>query len=351
MQIDFDFESLRGDLTPVEGGHMELLNCYEFILWYMLRQAGIPGYLVALRTHAFLSAGEVYSMREIPLFYWENMRMMRENTEKYYHLRFVEYTPAHYPDLHHFVGAGIAQGRAVYALYDNYYNSLDNDKYYLQEHSYHGHLLARYDEVAGKYIGLLASQPPVKYTDLEHMYAHCMEKFGEEINPYFYLEGRVQTNPLVLQREEIRADLKADLEQVFREWNEEIAIMEAYHRQISNVVNLSVEEQQQHILTQRAFFNSSTWGIHGNMLLKIRLIEQVMGVSLEDYYQRFLANRKQAVTIANMYGKAFYVLKIAQAAFYETVERIAARVKKDFIVESRELHRELQEIVGRFQLI
>ena len=53
LKINFDFDELLGDIISFNGLYIDFLDCNEYTIWYLIRQAGIKSFLPVLNTKAF----------------------------------------------------------------------------------------------------------------------------------------------------------------------------------------------------------------------------------------------------------------------------------------------------------
>ncbi|HEX2925120.1 MAG TPA: hypothetical protein VHP38_02500, partial [Ruminiclostridium sp.] len=267
MKVDFDLNTLLGDILSTDGLYVDLLSCNEYTLWYLMRQAGLKGYVPVLRTQSFLTRplGEISSLG---LYQGTNLKILMANLLKFYGVGIVHYNKS-MGSIEEFVKKGISCNQFVYTLYDHYYNTLSPEP---RVHDYHGHPVTGCDDGRQIYSSLIEGKFEVKYSDMESMSEHCYEMKGNYRNSFFYLDGVIEEDRLMPWKATIVDEIRCDCRRMINDWADEIGIFNEYTSGIPGVLNNSIEEQREFALNQRLLFNTMAEGMHGNFILKLRLL-------------------------------------------------------------------------------
>ncbi|HEX2925150.1 MAG TPA: hypothetical protein VHP38_02650, partial [Ruminiclostridium sp.] len=124
-----------------------------------------------------------------------------------------------------------------------------------------------------------------------------------------------------------------------------------YTSGIPGVLNNSIEEQREFALNQRLLFNTMAEGMHGNFILKLRLLDEILGIDTHILEQKFSENRKKGTMIANMFRKAAVLLEDGPELYAEALLHTAERISAIFVEESRELLKEFESLAGQEGLV
>lgn len=343
VKVDFDLDKLLGDILSPDGLYVDLISCNEYTVWYLMRQAGLKGYLPVLRTKAFLTEKPFSHVSAFGLYQDTNLQIIMANLLKFYGVGIVQYDKNN-DSLEEFIKEGISKEQFVYVLYDYYYDTL-----YTQDrvHDYHGHPITGYDDEKQIYSSLVRGVHDIKVNDLQKMLKHCYELFGTSKNHYFYLEGHIKNEQLIPWTETIVDEIRCDCRRIINDWLMEVDIFKDYCYQILKILTSSVEERRDYALKQRLIFNSMAEGMHGNFIFRLRLIHDTLGVNTNDMEQRFLSNRKKGIMIANMYRKASVLIDDDEDMYAETIYHIKEKVQELFVDESIDLLVEFQNLTEK----
>ena len=112
VKIDFDVESLVGDLLSPDGFFIDLVACEQFTFWYLLRQLGIRSYAPIIGTNSFLLKESKSSPQELIRMSKQNLFLLFEGASKYFNTKIISYDNS-YKSYHHFIKEAILKERFV----------------------------------------------------------------------------------------------------------------------------------------------------------------------------------------------------------------------------------------------
>ena len=347
MKVDFDLNTLLGDILSTDGLYVDLLSCNEYTLWYLMRQAGLKGYVPVLRTHSFLTRSPLSEVLSFGLYQDTNLNILMANLLKFFGVGIIHYDKS-MGSIEEFVKKGIARNKFVYTLYDHYFNTLSPEP---RVHDYHGHPITGCDNERQIYLSLVDGKFEVRYSDIQNMSDHCYELNGSYVNKYFYLDVEIEKDMLIPWKATIVDEIRCDCRRMISDWMEEIGIFQEYISEISGILNSSIEAQREFALNQRLLFNTMAEGMHGNFVFKLRLLDEILEIDTHMLQQRFMENRKKGTMIANMFRKAVVLLDDGPEIYAEALLHTAERISDIFVEESSELLKSFKNLVMQEGLI
>lgn len=352
-RIQFDLDSLLGDTAASDFKGIEYLNCFEYTLWQLMRQNGISDYRAALHTTAFVTESKALSSQFGRLAI-KNLEVLAVNLKRFYGVTLVSYSQGATENqstnsvtgegsFYWYIREAIQAGRFVYALYNHFYDTINDPGQARKKNTYHSTLLTGYDDDRQEYIALIDGRYNIGYTDFQQIYAHFQRR-AHWIHPWilFYL---TPPEMKIVAADAFQGELYFDLEKTVHDWYRESEtfgmvadeVME-YFSQTSNCLK---DERARELYRVRIFFYRMRLGCHGNMYLKLRALEEATGDRTDDFYQQFLKNRRKSEIIANMLGRVYVNYS------YEGLKNAVSKIKEVFVDEAEELRNKFQEIVEK----
>lgn len=343
IKIQYDIHELIGDLLSKDGFYVDLMSCKEFTIWYLLRQLGIKSFVPVIGTVCFINEADPVNLDKMLMKRNNNSNIIFENAERFFYAkrRIYKKEDGSYQD---FIKEAIHRERFVYALFDNLYNSLayfhsfDNEK--------HGHPIVGYDDDRSMYLSLLNNQREITYDDLNKMIEDGYDRYKNYDDILYYFEKTLTVTLSLEQEEQARKECLADICNTMNDWDIEFSFFKAEVDSIYQGVKLDREEKEKLAEEKNAVYNLLMIGFHGDFIFKLRLLEQLFGVSLKDIEEDFLANRKTAALIANMFRKASIILKKEEGYYDQTLPKIAKRVEQTYITEAKEIKDRFKERIS-----
>lgn len=344
MKINFDFQKLLGDIISSDGLYIDLLDCNEYTIWYLIRQAGIKSYLAVLNTKAFYHSKSNIDEADFGIYRDFNLQEIKNNLNKYYNIKVVHFDKKE-SSFMDFIKEGLSKQQFIFTLYDFYYDTLVSGP---RVHDIHGHPVTGIDKEREIFLSLLPGKFEVKLGDLEKMLLTSIEESSEAQKYCFYLDTSKfnDTNDA-----KIVFNIQADIMNTIKDWKEEIEFFNQYIFQLDKVKAFNQEEKKNFALKERLLFNSIMEGIHGNFIFKLRLISEYFDVSTFEFEEKFLNNRKQSLIISNLYRKAAVILEDDEAYFDELIRRISQNIYKYFVVESSEILNTFSEFIRKERVV
>lgn len=334
VKIQYDIHELIGDLLSKDGFYVDLMSCKEFTIWYLLRQLGIRSFVPIIDTVCFINEADPNNIDKMLIKRSNNAGIIFRNAERFFQAKRKVYKveDGSYQD---FIKEAIHHNRFVYSLFDNLYNShayfhsFDNEK--------HGHPIVGYDDDRSMYLSLLTNQREITYNDLDKMLEDGYNKYKNYEDILYYFENASTIALSVEQEEQAKEECLADIYNTMNDWNIEFKFFQAEVASIYQGVELAREEKERLADEKNAFYNLMMIGLHGDFVLKLRLLEQLFGVSFKDIEAEFLSNRKTAFLIANMFRKASVILRRDEGYYSQTLPKIAKKVEQTYITEAYEI--------------
>ena len=328
MKVDFSLEGLLGDLLSGDGLFVDLLNCDEYTVWYLMRQAGLPGFIPAIGTQAFLPAGD-FNKNMFKNINRANLEQVVKNLEKYYGIGLLQFKDRQ-NTIHEFIMDGLKKKRFIHTYYNHYYNTLAPEP---REDDFHGHPVTGYDGARDVYLSIAPGFYEVRREDF-HKMAKSAQSSTEALSMFFYLEGAI---PAAVNGDvrEIRERALVDFIRTADSWEDEIRYCNEYASRLAEACN--PDDKIAHALEQRLFFNEILEGVHGNFLFKLRLLDDLFQVDTSSLRTEFLSNRKQSIVIANMFRKTSILLEAVPECHYKQILKISKKIKAIFVQESERL--------------
>lgn len=341
-KICFDIESLLGDTANSDFLGVEYLNCYEYNFWQIMRQSGINDYKAAINTRAFLKYDyEINSFFNIKLAE-ENLKVIKKNLLKYYGMKLITYKDYQKEELstenkslHKFIVNTLNNNKFVYVLYSHYHDSINDAGMIKSKKVYHSTVLTGYDYERNLYIVLVDGRYNIGFNDLDVMYEY-FSKLKEDTRNFnvFYL---CKDKKPSIVKNEVYAAISQDMSNVLLNWEEEI---NCYQSVIDKLNKLTLNNESKNYLNGlRIYFYRLRLGFNGNLYFKLKALEEFTSYSFNDYYEKFLENRKKSEVIANMIGKLLVDFS------RERLERVVNKVDQVFLQDSLRLKKELAEIL------
>lgn len=322
------------------------MDCFEYQFWYMVRELGLNSYLPVLNAKSFYSLDNMddvfnYEMNsnvvQVSQFYLDNIKCLKSNLETYFNVKFKNFSRNEYPDFCTFVKDAISKNRVVFSIYDNYFNTTDNEKFYLQQHAYHGTVILGYDDEKKIYF---TNRDDINCSDVENMVQHSMSKF-KNIDLNLCIESWDECS---LSKESLQQKLSDDLKVTIKDWEEEIKLLRVLDKEFLNLENDDETIIRKSLFLRSLFVGAST-GLHGNFIYKLRLLEELYDKNLDEFFNKFLANRNVMGKISNVIGKASFLLKVDHDDGMQTLKRAKENFNKYLIDESSVLLEEFKELI------
>jgi hypothetical protein len=334
VKIQYDIHELIGDLLSKDGFYVDLISCKEFTIWYLLRQLGIRSFAPIIGTVCFINEADPINLDKMLIKRNNNSNIIFKNAERFFQAKRKIYKieDGSYKD---FIKEAIHHDRFVYSLFDNLYNSLayfhsfDNEK--------HGHPIVGYDDDRSMYLSLLTNQREITYNDLDKMIEDGYNQYKNYDDILYYFEKASAVTLSLEQEEQARVECLADIYNTLNDWDIELNFFRAEVDSIYQGVELAREEKERLADEKNAFYNLMMIGLHGDFVLKLRLLEQLFGIFLKDIEEEFLTNRKTASLIANMFRKASVILRRDEGYYNQTLPKIAKRVEQTYITEAKDI--------------
>lgn len=340
MKINFDFEELLGDIVSTEGLYIDFLDCNEYTIWYLIRQAGIKSFLAVLNTKAFYRNESNRNEVDFGIYKDFNLNQIKDNLYKYYNIKIINFDE-HKCKLKDFIKEGISKNQFIFTLYDYYYDTLaDGEKI----HEIHGHTITGIDNERGIYLSLLPDKYEVKFNDLEIMLREYTKKSSKAKNYCFYLDISkfgYSNNKNLLQF------IQTDILNTINDWKEEIEYFNQYISVLNKLEFTTKENKKAFALKGRLLFNSILAGMHGNFIFKLRLISEYFSINTCTMENDFCNNRKQSAIISNLYRKAVVILDDDEAYFNELLHRVSHNIHRFFVDESNGILLKFIEVMGK----
>lgn len=340
LKINFDFDELLGDIISFNGLYIDFLDCNEYTIWYLIRQAGIKSFLPVLNTKAFYNNKSKIDEIGFGIYRDLNLKEIKNNLNKYYNIKIVHFdkTKSNFID---FIRDGIGKKQFIFTLYDFYYDTLVSDP---KVHDLHGHPVTGIDDERDIFLSLLPGKYEVRFVDLERMLREYIEVSSEAENYCFYLDTSKFNYP---NDTKVLNVIQTDIINTINDWKEEIEYFNQYIIELNKVISFTQENKKNFVLKERLLFNSIMEGMHGNFIFKLRLISENYNVSTYDFEEEFFNNRKQSIIISNLYRKAAVILEDDEAYFNDLIRRISQNIYKFFVVESSEILYKFREFIRK----
>lgn len=335
VKIDFDVESLVGDLLSPDGFFIDLVACEQFTFWYLLRQLGIRSYAPIIGTNSFLLKESKSSPQELIRMSKQNLFLLFEGASKYFNTKIISYDNS-YKSYHHFIKEVILKERFVYILYDT---SFDSEKIFrLDYRDWHGCALVGFDDDREEYISIFSTS--IKYRDLENMIQKGYQRDNTYKNILYYIDS-AESPPASQILPEINRDLIEDIKKDMEQWKIEFQFFQKEIEEIRKSKFLNMEEQCAFIEERNLFFNILMVGGYGDFIFKIRYMQELYKIDMKELEERFSKNRKESLVIANMFRKALIKLKRNQQEYYiSLLPAICDKVNNTFIKEGMALYKQ-----------
>jgi hypothetical protein len=346
-KVDFDINKTLGETAASKAFGIECLNCFESGLWQMMRQYGIKDYTCILGTTAFF----VQDMNLTALYYikslFKNMAVLENNMNQYYQVSKESYQPhVLYDSPDQFIKSTIDQNQFVYILYNNYYDSLNMSFKRKMRNTYHNNILTGYDDENKRYISLMEGKFDIRFQDYTDIYQHFQRR-PPLIWPWvlFRLQGRRNT---VLQKDDILPAIRQDWKKTLNDWEKEMEFFERESKAMEQLfchVEALDEKRLHYLFLRRGFFVNSNNGFHGNLYMKLKLLEESTRVDVSIFAKKYLNNRKQSEIIANLFGKAYVNYN------YEHILHIAENIRSTYVLEAKILYQELLDLLYQSKIL
>lgn len=334
-RINFDIETLLGDTANSDFLGVEFLNCYEYNLWQVMRQSGVNDYKAAINTRAFLKYDyEINSSFNIKLAE-ENVKILRKNLKNYYGIEFITFNDSDTKSMHEFITNALDSNKFVYVLYSHYHDSINDIGMVKKKKVYHSTLLTGYDDKRNVYIVLVDGRYNIGFKDLDIMYEY-FSKLKAETRDFnvFYLS---KENKKSIVKNDIYTDISQDMSNLLLNWEDEI---NCYQSVINKLEQLNFcKESNDYLNNLRIYFYKLRLGFNGNLYFKLKALEELTAYSFNNYYEKFLENRKKSEVIANMIGKLLVDFSS------DRLEKIICKIDQVFLQDSFKLKSELAEIM------
>ncbi|HEX2925005.1 MAG TPA: hypothetical protein VHP38_01900 [Ruminiclostridium sp.] len=349
-RIQFDLDTLLGDTAASDFKGIEFLNCFEYTLWQLMRQNGISDYKAALNTTAFVTDPRAVAKHVYGRVALKNFQIITTNLEKFYGVRQVycnKTLKQREPDsrsnstCYEFIQGAIKSGKFVYTLYNNFFDTVNESGKARGRNVYHSTVITGYDDNRQEYIALIDGRYNIGYTDMEKMYAH-FERRVPWVQPWilFYLLPPV---PKPFAKAKYYKDLYTDLEKTARDWSAEIGIFDSLTdsmlKNFPKTGKTLAYERTRELYGLRIFFYWMRLGCHGNLYLKLRALSEITGCLTEDFYSKFLKNRRNNEIIANILGRVYVNYS------YEGLANAAEKIKEIFVYEADELRNQYLKLI------
>lgn len=355
-RIQFDLDTLLGDTAASDFKGIEFLNCFEYTLWQLMRQNGITDYKAALNTTAFVTDSRAVKKHIYGRVALENFKIVIKNLKRFYDVSpvFFDKPSINNLDIYYinkegscydFIHSAIKSGKFVYALYNNFFDTINESGKARGRNVYHSTVITGLDDSRQQYIALIDGRYNIAYKDMERIYSH-FERRLPWIRPWilFYFLSP-QAKPI--EKEKYQNEIFDDLNTAINDWYKESSIFEALTNKILETFpKTSVEldfEKSREIYGLRIFFYWMNLGCHGNLYLKLRSLAEVTGYNQEDFYNKFLKNRRKCETIANVFGRVYVDYS------FDKLAKAVEKVKEVFIDEAAELRTEFSEIIKKLK--
>ena len=334
FKIKYDIYELIGDLLSKDGFYVDLMSCKEFTIWYLLRQLKIRSFAPVLGTVCFINEADPMCLDKVLIKRNNNSDIIFRNAERFFQAKRKIYREedGSYQD---FIKEAIHHDRFVYALFDNLYNSLAH--FHSYDNEKHGHPIVGYDNDRSVYLSLLTNQREITFHDMDKMIEDGYCKYGSYNDILYYFEKTSFFHLPQDQKEQVREECLADIDNSMRDWEIEFQFFQEEVDGIYQGIELPREEKERLADGKNDFYNLMMIGFHGNFVFKLRLLEQLWGVSFQDIKEKFLVNRKVALLIANMFRKASIIIKKDEDYYNQTLPKIAKRVEQAYIIEAKEI--------------
>lgn len=340
VKIQFDLHELIGDILSKDGLYVDLMSCKEFTVWYLLRQLGIQSFAPVLGTVCFINEENYEDLDRMLIKRSLNSDIVIQNAQRLFQVKRKIYQEedGSYQD---FIKNAIHHNRFVYSLFDNlyntlaYYQSFDNEK--------HGHPIVGYDDDKGVYLSILSNYREITYQDLDNMLEDGYRKYKEYDDILYYFEEASTTSLSPEQKESLRGECLLDIDNTLKDWDTEI---EFFRKEVAGYYlgkELTRDQKAKMANEKNGFYNLLMIGVHGDFIFKLRLLEQLFHVSFQDIEELYLANRKTASLIANMFRKATVMLKRDEKYFDQTIPKIAKRIELTYITDAKEIRDKFTE--------
>jgi|GEM_PF-5623714 hypothetical protein len=332
-KINYDIGELIGDLLSKDGFYIELLNCHEATIWYLIRQFGIRSYLPVIGTNSFINAHSFKETDKIEKGKRENLYILFNNLNKYFGVKIKYYTSKD-KSYKNFIKEAIHKNKFVYALYDNYFDTLDENR--VDENSKHGHPIVGYDDDKKVYLGITKTQREIKYDDLNAMIKDGYKKNRTyKITLFYFDEAYKQPGKETI--ETVEKSLIKDIKNCIAQWNNEMLFFANEIEDINKSVEYSLNEKIYFAFIKNNFYNLLMSGTHGNFIFKLRVISDLFKIDTSELEKNFFINRKNAMTISNMFRKSEILLDKNEEYYNVTIPKICAKIHQTYIQQGEEL--------------
>lgn len=340
IRIDFDADSLMGDLLSQDGFFIDLIGCEEFTFWYLLRQTGIRSYAPVIGTTSFISKLTKSSLPELVSSFKQNVSILLKNAIKYFSANIMSYNES-YKNYYDFIKEAILKGRFVYTLYDTRLDSLK--PFELDYNDWHGYALVGFDDDKKEYISIFSTS--VNYKDLDNMLKNGYRKWRSYKSILYYIDSVNETiSDYMLSI--IKKDFIEDLKKELKHWEIELQFFQKEIEEIKSSEFLNMEEQRAFIEQKNRFYNMLMVGGYGNFIFKIRYIQEIYNIDTLELEERFSQNRKESLVIANMFRKALIKAKRDNQKYYlDLLPAICDKINSVYIKEGKELYETFRNIV------
>lgn len=346
-KVNFELKEDLGDTISSKTYGVECLNCFESGLWQMIRQYGVKDYKAAIGTNAFFIDNRSF----IPFYYirnlFRNMAILEHNIYYYYGLNKEFYQENNSFDTRAcFIRSTIENNNFVYTLYNNYYDSYNKNVRRKIRNTYHSSILTGYDDEGKRYMTLAEGKFYISYDDYDRMCSHFNQR-PAFIKPWilFRIQGEINDK---FKKKDIVELVCKDWIKTVKDWRMEIELFKNEVEKINSLFyskDVLDDNKLRYLNLRRGFFMNSNNGFHGNLYLKLRLLEEITGARNVEFEQRFLNNRKQSEIIANLFGKAIVNYSFKQAM------SIANHIKMTYVTEAKELFAELLKLLYQSGII
>lgn len=302
-RIQFSLEDTLGDSVSSSFHGIFGLNCYEYAFWQLIRQAGITNNYSSLHTKVFITRTKVQNRFDIERSIVENLKVLEENVKNIHGMRKVLNVEE---DIKTFVEKAIDEGRFVYLLYNNYYDTHNYRSSSLDNNEYHSTVITGLDDSKEYYIPLIDGTYNIYFDD----YAIMSNKLNTESNCFepwglFYLKE--DRNLVGMSEAELLKSFVEDLFTDLDDWLKELRFFKIFLEELeAELIKSSSKEYKvdESLLWEKScVLQNIKIGISGNLILKLKALNKLSRENFDSIIDRFYFNRESISHLGILLGK------------------------------------------------
>ena len=342
-RIDICIDEVLGDTMSSDFHGIFGLNCYEYTLWQLMRQANIQDNYATLHLKSFINP-KVYTngfkfLRQL----LKNLDTLEKNLAQIYGVKRVAlgFTKDE-EKVQNFIKNAIDQNKFVYMLYNNYFDTCNYKPVQKNRHEYHCTLITGYDDEAKYFIPLIEGTYNIAYEDYFMMYQDFY-RLSEILGSWgvFYLEHTEQRD--LMSKEELKKEFIKDIYSDLNDWQAEIQFFDKYLKYLKErfyFTDNKVDKQEVENLWHHACgLHNIKIGISANFERKIRAMSTLSNVDFNEEADRFIKGKQRVTILANSLGRL--AIDYNSEKFINIIDQIKDIMVADTLLQKKDIENKM----------